>query len=443
MMSESTAVHSCPAQETRAMRKFYRGQRCCITGTLNTVHWSRQLDAGSAIDSSAARLGWMLVHNLRENRYPEHAAEVRENLVPLSATYHGMADRGTPRLTLFPHEDVVAKTLQYELDVREWRLTEVIAGRGDPGRPPYSPGYPVRYIPAPHRDIEHQSQAGLNICSEDVGPILPCRLHMSTYYSPGNRTNILHESAEGALQVFDSSHCPGTGTGQRFPIVNTLLSIPFALLHQTPRLQGLAPIDAYQSQLVAMAIDIIHLYSWKPVVHSAVLPSASPRRSPPLPIMQRQATWESMLPHVGKAIHTPASVSINWGRETNGNRVVSLPLPDSPPTPSFLHQSHQPPVTELADGSFRVGPDLGCGLCGDELKVSDVFESCLNVLETDIDFDGTDTSGEDLEQEMAQGFIGKTGNDTLMVRGCIDPAVYVQYHDLNILARTEPSDIRI
>lgn len=41
------------------------------------------------------------------------------------------------RATLFLHEDVVAKTLQFERELMEWRSSEVQAGRGDPGRPSY------------------------------------------------------------------------------------------------------------------------------------------------------------------------------------------------------------------------------------------------------------------------------------------------------------------
>jgi hypothetical protein len=42
-----------------------------------------------------------------------------------------------PRTTLFLHEDLLARTLSYEKDLKQWRTAEVEAGRGDPGRPPY------------------------------------------------------------------------------------------------------------------------------------------------------------------------------------------------------------------------------------------------------------------------------------------------------------------
>jgi hypothetical protein len=41
-------------------------------------------------------------------------------------------------LTLFLHEDTLARTLAYEQDLQRWRIAELEAGRGDPGRPSYN-----------------------------------------------------------------------------------------------------------------------------------------------------------------------------------------------------------------------------------------------------------------------------------------------------------------
>jgi hypothetical protein len=46
-------------------------------------------------------------------------------------------DCSLPFATLFLHEDLVARTLAFELDLKQWRLEEIAAGRGDPGRPNY------------------------------------------------------------------------------------------------------------------------------------------------------------------------------------------------------------------------------------------------------------------------------------------------------------------
>jgi hypothetical protein len=42
-----------------------------------------------------------------------------------------------PKSTLFLHEDILARTLSYERDLKQWRMAELKAGRGDPGRPTY------------------------------------------------------------------------------------------------------------------------------------------------------------------------------------------------------------------------------------------------------------------------------------------------------------------
>lgn len=50
---------------------------------------------------------------------------------------HHIARDNPPLITLFPHEDVLARTLAYEQDLFQWRIAELKAGREDPGRPLY------------------------------------------------------------------------------------------------------------------------------------------------------------------------------------------------------------------------------------------------------------------------------------------------------------------
>jgi hypothetical protein len=51
--------------------------------------------------------------------------------------HRSAVDERPPRATLFLHEDVLARTLAYEQDLHQWRIAELEAGRGDPGRPTY------------------------------------------------------------------------------------------------------------------------------------------------------------------------------------------------------------------------------------------------------------------------------------------------------------------
>lgn len=52
-------------------------------------------------------------------------------------THHRHMDACPPQVTLFLHEDILVHTLAYEQDLHQWRVAELQAGRGDPGRPPY------------------------------------------------------------------------------------------------------------------------------------------------------------------------------------------------------------------------------------------------------------------------------------------------------------------
>jgi len=99
----------------------------------------------------------MLDRNLREDPYPAHAPEVRENIIPRSTLFlelfqptssetdvlevrsdiHDAMDATPAVYTLFLHEDLIARTFAYERDLKAYRLNEIEAGRGDPGRPAY------------------------------------------------------------------------------------------------------------------------------------------------------------------------------------------------------------------------------------------------------------------------------------------------------------------
>jgi hypothetical protein len=96
----------------------------------------------------------MLECKLHKDQHPRHAVEVRENLVPstvfflfvlvnfcldpVDMSHHNTMDQNPPRSTLFLHEDVLARNLAYEQDLQAWRISELEAGRPDPGRPTYN-----------------------------------------------------------------------------------------------------------------------------------------------------------------------------------------------------------------------------------------------------------------------------------------------------------------
>jgi hypothetical protein len=63
----------------------------------------------------------------------------------VSPDQHGETDSHPAFSALFLHEDLVARTLAFEMELQlqRWRCAEVDAGRGDPGRPVYEDVFQV------------------------------------------------------------------------------------------------------------------------------------------------------------------------------------------------------------------------------------------------------------------------------------------------------------
>jgi hypothetical protein len=69
------------------------------------------------------------------------------------------------------------------------------------------------------------------------------------------------------IHIYTHKDCPGIDDPtcrKPFPIIETLLSIPFSLLHNLPRLAAIVPISVYQQQLITMGSEIISLWWWDP-----------------------------------------------------------------------------------------------------------------------------------------------------------------------------------
>jgi len=133
-----TIAHSYPQEELDAMKNFYGGKRCVITKVLHSVQWSHTLEA---LEPSNMRLSEMLTRKLHQNRHEQHAAEVQENIVPFNSNHHIAMDEQPTGLMLFLHEDTLVRTLAYEQDLQRWRIAELEAGQGDPGRPSYEEAF--------------------------------------------------------------------------------------------------------------------------------------------------------------------------------------------------------------------------------------------------------------------------------------------------------------
>ena len=61
----------------------------------------------------------------------------------VNADAHMQMDSRPATASLVLHEDLLMRTLHFELEYQAWRLSELHAGRGDPGRPAYEYAFKV------------------------------------------------------------------------------------------------------------------------------------------------------------------------------------------------------------------------------------------------------------------------------------------------------------
>jgi len=152
---------------------------------------------------------------------------------------HGGMNDIPPCWTLFLHEDIIARTLAYKLDLKTYRLNEIEVGREDTGRPTYKEVFGASWIPLPSLLLSSPNQGCRWHCAPNMDPIF--FIPMVTVYRPED--------------------CPGVEpySAHQFPLINTLLSIPFSLLHTLPRLTSMAPSSKYHGDLVVMGREILSL----------------------------------------------------------------------------------------------------------------------------------------------------------------------------------------
>ncbi|KAJ7127534.1 hypothetical protein C8R43DRAFT_1240296 [Mycena crocata] len=377
-----TNTHYYPVEEVTAMERFYGGKRCVYTLTQVAVDWSHQLDA--ALVSSTSRLDYMLKRGLRENRHPRHAAEVRENLVPVCKDLHNRSNNGVPSLTLFPHEDVLAQAFEYELALASLRQTEVDAGRPDPGRPSYATAYDVSdSIDSPFFCFLNEPVKGLEV---------PCRAHMP----PDLDITYGLSSFQSATQppiFYPPIQCPGVGVpgvDTIFPVVPTLLSLAFALLHQCPRLAAFSPTTSYQRDVLALGLEIIALWHFDPLIlpgpHGVALPAPTTTTHGRTifqslgRVVDRLASFQLVLPRIGQ------------GRGFRG--CLGAPGPTDTDQPQLI-------LAKTEEG--------------------------MNDFDTDSRRSNSEGSGGSGGGEDPGRFIGATTNDTLMACGHMDPGVWLHW----------------
>jgi hypothetical protein len=91
------------------------------------------------------------------------------------------------------------------------------------------------------------------------------RYHCANFASP-----ILRSEGNDNIddfQIYYNKDCPGIdnpASQNNFPILDTLLSIPFSLLLNLPQLSAIIPYSDYQYQLIMMSSEIRLLWWWDP-----------------------------------------------------------------------------------------------------------------------------------------------------------------------------------
>jgi len=169
----------------------------------------------------------------------------------VDASTHILIDLCLSCATLFLHEDIVAKTLQFEHELMAWQIAEIQAGWGDPGRPGY--GYifltvsifSCYYVPV----FTYRLKA-------------PRHLHLTAGIHYWGTLRSTPDSTDSTM--FRKEQCPGIDPPHPdpFPVFNTLLSMPFSLLHNLPRLSSIITGSPFQRNLITMAVEIMRLWGW-------------------------------------------------------------------------------------------------------------------------------------------------------------------------------------
>ncbi len=224
-----------------------------------------------------------------------------------------------------------------------------------------------------------------------------------------------------------------------------MLSIPFSILHNLPRLSGLVNSSDYRSDLVTMSIEITTLWAWDPDApppNTSVV--ASNQRNPmPRPIhddSRRNVTFANMRPsrialnsqHVGTTANSTQFSCISQadtGAYTIGIRpVVHFEDGILKTVPMDLDMNQEKEkichiYTHAATSSFHRSPSYLEHIVA---WVKEVEKEILDPPPVDLDFDsGRFTPG-------VMG--GMTMNDILMIKGLINPLDYVRFHDLHLFS---------
>ena len=130
--------------------------------------------------------------------------------------------------------------------------------------------------------------------------------------------------------VFRKDQCPGIDPphANSFPVILTLLSIPFSVLFNLPRLSGLTS-NHFRRDLANMALEIVSLWAWDPMPVVETPKTSIKRSQAPMPIFypSRNATFENMRPQPSSAAIPASYAAVASGvlQAESGEYIIGTP----------------------------------------------------------------------------------------------------------------------
>ena len=276
-------------------------------------------------------------------------------------------------------------------------------------------------------------------------------------------------------RTYYSRDCPGVHppSNNPFPTIRTLLSIPFSLLHTVPRLSAIVPRSQYQHELIAMGEEIIFLWSWDPSLVEveqstirAARHSHGARTPQPIPIRDRQnITFDAMPSHVTFGPATGVHRADHIARSIPDRTTFELASgKDSISVISHLSRGSGAGL-QLSDGDgeqldmdykeadltheniavFLEGFSETISVSSNEShewqdpeeKTRDQHWSPSDIVDwSNMIIDDNEKVPPLIPTSVEKGIIGGMSmNDVLMIKGLIDPGLYVQYMFLELFSQ--------
>jgi hypothetical protein len=262
--------------------------------------------------------------------------------------------------------------------------------------------------------------------------------------------NVVHR------RIYDASDCPGVypPSDNAFPIIRTLLSIPFSLLHTVPRLSAMLPRSQYQHELIAMGEEILFLWSWDPspaevellTTRAAQDDSRTVRTPQPIPIRDRQnVTFDAMRFHV---TFSPATGVHRADRSTRSvPDGATSELSDGDGEQLDMNYMETDSAHETTATSLEGFSETSVS-SSESREWQDPEEKTRNQRWSQSDIvDWSNTITDENEKTLSEvppliptpfekGIIGGLStNDFLMIKGLISPGLYVQYLHLELFSQ--------